>query len=247
MGPPEGRGETERHPATACRRSDGGRGSRRTVVAPRSSRPAGTSPPLPARTGRHVHELRAGHRLRGGHDPRSRRGDADSGPDLPVRGGCRGRQRGHHRPGRVHRRAALVELIDHVRIGDGLPQRLEELPPLRNRRRTDRGFQLGDRDDLRAGEDHPPSSVVRRLGGSSQPARLGYPAAVRVRRYAALDAGSYAGSAVFALVVAGFASIPLYREWGRVAVGPYTAGAAAAAFLAIRGAPSRARIWLALL
>src|SRR5439155_23882821 len=37
------------------------------------------------------------------------------------------------------------------------------------------------------------------------------------------------------------------REWGRVAVGPYTAGAAAAAFLAIRGAPSRARIWLALL
>src|SRR5206468_11002226 len=46
---------------------------------------------------------------------------------------------------------------------------------------------------------------------------------------------------------AGFASIPLYREWSRVAVGPYTAGAAAAAFLAIRGATSRARIWLALL
>ena len=70
---------------------------------------------------------------------------------------------------------------------------------------------------------------------------------MRVRRHAALDAGSYAGSAVFALVVAGFASIPLNREWGRVAVGPYTAGAAAAVFLAIRGAPSRARIWLALL
>jgi len=69
---------------------------------------------------------------------------------------------------------------------------------------------------------------------------------VRVRQHPALDAALYAGSAVFALVAAASASIPLYREWGRFAVGPYAAGAAGAAYLAIRGASNRARVWLAL-
>jgi hypothetical protein len=50
---------------------------------------------------------------------------------------------------------------------------------------------------------------------------------------------------LFALIVAFAASIHLYREWGRVAMGPYAAGAVAASVLAVRAGAARARVWLA--
>jgi hypothetical protein len=42
------------------------------------------------------------------------------------------------------------------------------------------------------------------------------------------DAVLYAASALFAIGTAQLASITLYQEWGRLAVGPYAAGAARA-------------------
>ena len=70
---------------------------------------------------------------------------------------------------------------------------------------------------------------------------------MHARRSALLDATGYVGSALFALGAAVFASVPIYREWGRIAAGPYAAGAIAAVAVAIRGATIRARTWLALL
>lgn len=61
------------------------------------------------------------------------------------------------------------------------------------------------------------------------------------------DIAAYVVSALFALGAAVFASVPIYREWGRMAAGPYAAGAIAAVLLATRGATIRARTWVALL
>ncbi|HEY1331391.1 MAG TPA: hypothetical protein VGH10_07960 [Actinomycetota bacterium] len=66
------------------------------------------------------------------------------------------------------------------------------------------------------------------------------------RRAAAWDAGLYGGSALFALGAALAASIPLYREWGRLAAPAYAVAAIIAALLAVRGtAGVRVRTWLA--
>jgi Glycosyltransferase family 87 len=62
------------------------------------------------------------------------------------------------------------------------------------------------------------------------------------RRPALLDAALYGGAALFAVGVALFGSIPVHREWGRLAIWPYAAGAVTAVFLRSR----RARAWLAL-
>ncbi len=48
------------------------------------------------------------------------------------------------------------------------------------------------------------------------------------------DAVLYAASALFAIGTAQFASISLYQQWGRLAVGPYAAGAVASAVAARR-------------
>jgi len=64
------------------------------------------------------------------------------------------------------------------------------------------------------------------------------------RRDAAWDAGLYGAAALVALAVALYASIPLQREWGRMALAPYAAGAGVAAALAFRGTGVRARAWL---
>ena len=48
------------------------------------------------------------------------------------------------------------------------------------------------------------------------------------------DAVLYAASALFAIGTAQLASISLYQQWGRLAVGPYAAGAVASAFAARR-------------
>lgn len=66
------------------------------------------------------------------------------------------------------------------------------------------------------------------------------------RRDAVRDAALYAGAALWAGGVAAFASIPLYREWGRLAVAPYAVGAVVALALAWVRAGIRARVWLAL-
>ena len=42
----------------------------------------------------------------------------------------------------------------------------------------------------------------------------------------------YSASALFAIATAQWASIPLYQQWGRLAVGPYAAGAVASAVAA---------------
>ncbi|MGH2573868.1 MAG: glycosyltransferase 87 family protein [Actinomycetota bacterium] len=65
------------------------------------------------------------------------------------------------------------------------------------------------------------------------------------RRDAAWDAGLYGAAALVALAVALFASIPLQREWARMALAPYAAGTGVAAALAVRGAGVRARAGLA--
>jgi len=69
---------------------------------------------------------------------------------------------------------------------------------------------------------------------------------VTSRRSAAFDATLYACSALVALWIARFDSIPIHREWGRLAAGPYAAGAVAACLMAARRAGVRARTWLAL-
>jgi len=61
------------------------------------------------------------------------------------------------------------------------------------------------------------------------------------RRAALADATLYGASVIFAGTMAGFAAIPLYREWGRLAAGSYAAGALGAIFIAYRGATVRAR------
>jgi hypothetical protein len=66
------------------------------------------------------------------------------------------------------------------------------------------------------------------------------------RRAATWDAALYGAAALAALAVALFASIPLQREWGRMALLPYAAGAGVATALAVRrGAGVRVRAWLA--
>lgn len=65
------------------------------------------------------------------------------------------------------------------------------------------------------------------------------------RRAATVDAILYLGSAAFAVAVAFLAGIPQYREWGRLSVGVYVAGGAAAWLLARRAPSLRARTWVA--
>ena len=65
------------------------------------------------------------------------------------------------------------------------------------------------------------------------------------RRGAGLDALLYAASALLAAGAAWLASIPQYREWGRIAAGPYAAGCLVAVLLSRRGAGVRTRTWLA--
>jgi len=55
------------------------------------------------------------------------------------------------------------------------------------------------------------------------------------------DAVLYAASALFAIGTAQLASINLYQQWGRLAVGPYAAGAVASAFAARRARRRLAR------
>jgi hypothetical protein len=61
------------------------------------------------------------------------------------------------------------------------------------------------------------------------------------RRAALADAALYGASVLFAGMISAFAAIPLYREWGRLAAGPYAAGALGAVGVAYRGASVRAR------
>jgi hypothetical protein len=69
------------------------------------------------------------------------------------------------------------------------------------------------------------------------------------RRIWLVDAALYGASALWAAGVALWASIPLFREWGRMAIAPYALGAAVAALIAARGAGRwsalRVRAWLA--
>ena len=55
------------------------------------------------------------------------------------------------------------------------------------------------------------------------------------------DVVLYGASATFAAVTAVAVSIPLYRQWGQMAVGPYAAATAIAAFAAWRWSASRSR------
>jgi Glycosyltransferase family 87 len=70
---------------------------------------------------------------------------------------------------------------------------------------------------------------------------------VEGRRASAVDVGVYGASALVAGGVALFASIPLYRQVGRIAAGPYAAGAVVALWLSVRRAGVRGRFVLALL
>jgi hypothetical protein len=67
------------------------------------------------------------------------------------------------------------------------------------------------------------------------------------RRTALADAALYGASVLFAGMIAAFAAIPLYREWARLAAGPYAVGALGAIVMAYRGASVRARAALAIL
>jgi hypothetical protein len=64
------------------------------------------------------------------------------------------------------------------------------------------------------------------------------------RRAAGWDALLYAASAFYAGIAALTTTIPLFREWGRLAAGPYAVGALVALALP-RRASVRARTWLA--
>jgi len=66
----------------------------------------------------------------------------------------------------------------------------------------------------------------------------------RGRRF--IDAALYAGSAVVAMIVAAAAGIPLFREWGRLAIAPYAVGAALAAWAARRPSARRLLAFLAI-
>ena len=56
------------------------------------------------------------------------------------------------------------------------------------------------------------------------------------------DAVLYAASALFAIGTAQLASISLYQQWGRLAVGPYAAGAVASAIAARRARAGHAAL-----
>ena len=56
------------------------------------------------------------------------------------------------------------------------------------------------------------------------------------------DAVLYAASALFAIGTAQLASISLYQQWGRLAVGPYALGAVASAFAARRARRAAERV-----
>ena len=64
-------------------------------------------------------------------------------------------------------------------------------------------------------------------------------------RGAGLDALLYGAAAAFAVVVALGAGIPQFREWGRIAVGSYAAGALVAVAMWRAGAGIRSRVLLA--
>jgi hypothetical protein len=70
---------------------------------------------------------------------------------------------------------------------------------------------------------------------------------VEGRRGALLDVALYGGSSLVAGGIALFDSIPVHREWGRLAIGPYAVGAAVATVLAARRAGPRARVCVAVL
>lgn len=54
-----------------------------------------------------------------------------------------------------------------------------------------------------------------------------------------MEAALYAGSAAVAAIVAVSAGIPLFREWGRLAVAPYAVGAVIAAWVGRRATSRR--------
>src|SRR5438552_5777583 len=64
-------------------------------------------------------------------------------------------------------------------------------------------------------------------------------------RPALVDAALYGCGALVALALSRWVSVPLERDWGRVAVWPYSFGSIAALFLAVRSGTVRARAWLA--
>ncbi|HEX9236100.1 MAG TPA: hypothetical protein VF972_07460, partial [Actinomycetota bacterium] len=55
------------------------------------------------------------------------------------------------------------------------------------------------------------------------------------RRQGNLDAMLYGAAVLFALSVSLVAAVPQFRSWGRIAVGPYAAGAVVALLLARAG------------
>jgi hypothetical protein len=69
---------------------------------------------------------------------------------------------------------------------------------------------------------------------------------VDARGRRSIDAALYAGSAVVALIVAATAGIPLFREWGRLAIAPYVAGALLAAWAGRRPSSRRLLAFLAI-
>jgi hypothetical protein len=69
---------------------------------------------------------------------------------------------------------------------------------------------------------------------------------VQARRAAALDAALYGASALIAAATLRIDVAPVYREWGRFAVGPYAVAAAIATGLALRRRPPAIRVRIAL-
>jgi glycosyl transferase family 87 len=64
-------------------------------------------------------------------------------------------------------------------------------------------------------------------------------------RGAPTDAALYGAACLFALLTAAFGTIPIHREWGRLAATPYGVGAAASVVLALRRSSVRARAFVA--
>jgi hypothetical protein len=60
------------------------------------------------------------------------------------------------------------------------------------------------------------------------------------------DAAVYGAACLFALLTAAFASIPIYREWGRIAAAPYGVGAVASLALGFRRSSPRTRAAVAI-
>ena len=65
-------------------------------------------------------------------------------------------------------------------------------------------------------------------------------------RGAPADAALYGAACLFALLTAAFASIPIHREWGRLAAAPYGAGAVASIALVFRRNSLRTRALVAI-